>query len=419
MELHEIDLSHVAGFWTLPYAEREAAFARLRAEDPIRFFHERPVFFGDQEILPAGPGYWAITRHADVIEASRRADLFSSGVGGTTIADLPPEFSEFFGSILNLDDPRHARLRGLVARGFTPRTLASVTEQVERVTAEIIEDLAEMGECDFVTEVAARLPLQIICEMMGIPENRYQDVFDHSNVILSQGDMEYISKEENMLEAILLAGAGLAEIMNDLSAARLADPTDDITTILVHGEVDGERLTPAELASFFVLLCTAGNETTRNAISHGLIALTEHPDQRQVWLNDIDGVAKTAVEEIVRWASPVMHFRRTVTSDGVRLGDKDFKAGDKIVLWYNSANRDEAVFDDPFTFDVLRSPNDHIGYGGPGPHFCLGAHLARREISVMFRELLKRFPNIHATAEPQRLESNFINGIKHLPCAIS
>ena len=305
-----------------------------------------------------------------------------------------------------------------MARGFTPRTLASVTEQVERVTAEIIEDLAEMGECDFVTEVAARLPLQIICEMMGIPENRYQDVFDHSNVILSQGDMEYISKEENMLEAILLAGAGLAEIMNDLSAARLADPTDDITTILVHGEVDGERLTPAELASFFVLLCTAGNETTRNAISHGLIALTEHPDQRQGWLNDIDGVAKTAVEEIVRWASPVMHFRRTVTTDGVRLGDKEFKASDKVVLWYNSANRDEAVFDDPFTFDVLRNPNDHIGYGGPGPHFCLGAHLARREISVMFRELLKRFPNIHATAEPQRLESNFINGIKHLPCAI-
>ena len=224
------------------------------------------------------------------------------------------------------------------------------------MTAEIIEDLAEMGECDFVTEVAARLPLQIICEMMGIPENRYQDVFDHSNVILSQGDMEYISKEENMLEAILLAGAGLAEIMNDLSAARLADPTDDITTILVHGEVDGERLTPAELASFFVLLCTAGNETTRNAISHGLIALTEHPDQRQGWLNDIDGVAKTAVEEIVRWASPVMHFRRTVTTDGVRLGDKEFKAGDKVVLWYNSANRDEAVFDDPFTFDVLRNP---------------------------------------------------------------
>ncbi len=418
MELHEIELSVVYGFWNQPYEEREAAFALLRAEDPIRHFPERPLMFGDEEILPAGPGYWAITRHADIIEASRRADLFCSG-GGSQIADLPPEFNEFFGSILNMDDPRHARLRSLVSRGFTPRTLTDVTEQVERTAAEICDDLATMGECDFVTEVAARLPLQIICEMMGIPESEYQNVFDYSNIILSQGDMEYISREENMLEAILLAGEGLAGIMNDLSAARLAEPTDDITSILVHAEVDGERLTPAELASFFVLLCAAGNETTRNAISHGLIALTENPDQRQVWLNDIDGVATTAVEEIVRWATPVIHFRRTVTTDGAKLGDKEFKAGDKIVLWYNSANRDEAVFENPYKFDVLRKPNDHIGYGGPGPHFCLGAHLARREISVMFRELLKRFPNIHATAEPERLNSNFINGIKHLDCSVN
>ncbi|WP_419917695.1 cytochrome P450 [Candidatus Poriferisocius sp.] len=419
MELPDIDLSDVTGFWTRPPAEREAAFTRLRAEDPIRFFEERAVHYNETEILPAGPGYWAITRHSDIIEASRRADLFSSGIGGTQIADLPLEFNEFFGSMINMDDPRHARLRRLVSRGFTPRTLDRVSRQVEQVAARIVEDLARMGECDFVTEVAARLPLQIICEMMGIPENRHQEVFHLSNIILSQGDPEYIPEGENLLDALLVAGAGLAEIMNELSTARRAEPTDDITSILIHAEVDGERLNQAELASFFVLLCAAGNETTRNSISHGMVALTDNPDQRRVWLNDIDGVTPTAVEEMVRWASPVIHFRRTVTTDGARLGDKEFKAGDKVVLWYNSANRDEAVFENPHRFDVLRNPNDHIGFGGPGPHFCLGAHLARRQIGTMFRELLKRFPDIRTTGEPDRLRSNFINGIKHLPCSVS
>ena len=183
--------------------------------------------------------------------------------------------------------------------------------------------------------------------------------------------------------------------------------------------MDGERLGEAELASFFILLCTAGNETTRNAISHGLWALTDHPEQRRIWLEDLAGVTPTAVEEIVRWATPVIQFRRTVTTDGTTLGDHVFSAGDKVVLWYYSANRDEDVFDDPHRFDVRRSPNNHIGFGGPGPHFCMGAHLARREIGVMFRELLKRFPQIRATAEPERLRSNFINGIKHLPCALA
>ena len=205
--------------------------------------------------------------------------------------------------------------------------------------------------------------------------------------------------------------------MNQTAEVRRGGDGEDLTTTLVNAEVDGERLSPEELASFFVLLCVAGNETTRNAITWGLDFLTHNPDQRDRWLADIDGVTPTAVDEIVRMASPVIHFRRTVTTDGVRLGDRELRAGDKVVLWYNSANRDEDVFDDPDGFDVTRDPNPHLGFGGPGPHFCMGAHLARREVSVLFRHLLQRLPDIYATAEPDRLRSSFVNGVKHLQCA--
>ena len=418
MELYEIDLGNIMEFWIRPEEEIQQAFALLRAKDPIRFCEERDYILDGEVITHAGPGFWAITRHADIVEASRRADLFCSGQG-TQITDLPTEFNEFLGSIINMDDPRHARLRRLVSRGFTPRTLARVEEQVARVAAEIVDDLAEVGECDFVPDVAARLPLQIICEMMGIPPSHYQDVFDQSNILLSAGDPEYVPEGTNALEAFLHAAASLAGIMTELAAFRADEPADDITSALLHAEIDGERLSHQELASFFVLLCAAGNETTRNAISHGLVALTEHPEQRQWWLSDLEGNTPTAVEEIVRWSTPVIHFRRTVTTDGARLGDHEFSKGEKVVLWYNSANRDEAVFEHPERFDLSRHPNDHIGFGGPGPHYCLGAHLARREIGVMYRELLGRFPNIGATAPPERLRSNFINGIKHLPCSVT
>jgi cytochrome P450 len=236
-------------------------------------------------------------------------------------------------------------------------------------------------------------------------------------VILGLGDEEYVpdQTEAGIMTALLGAAQDLANLITELGEARQRDPQNDLTTALVTAEVDGESLTPAELASFFVLLVVAGNETTRNAISHGLMALTEHPDQRAAWQADYDAMAPTAVEEIVRWATPVIHFRRTVTQDGVRIGDQELNTGDKVVLWYASANRDAAVFEDPFRFDLRRTPNDHLGFGGPGPHFCLGAHLARREITVMFRELLRRMPDIEAFGEPVRLQSNFINGIKHLP----
>jgi cytochrome P450 len=274
----------------------------------------------------------------------------------------------------------------------------------------------DKGECDFVTDVAAKLPLRIICEMMGVPEDRYDFVFERSNVILGAGDPEYVGENEDpdaLIGALLTAGAELAALMEEMAEARRSNPTDDLTTALVRANDDGESLSQADLNSFFILLLVAGNETTRNAISHGLHVLTQHPDQMQAWIDDFDGLAPTAVEEIVRWSSPVIQMRRTLLEDHV-LSGTELKAGDKVVLWYSSANRDEDVFDDPYRFDIRRTPNNHVGFGGPGPHFCLGANLARREITVMFRELFRRTPDIRAVGEPDRLASNFVNGIKHL-----
>jgi cytochrome P450 len=287
---------------------------------------------------------------------------------------------------------------------------------VESIASEIVDDIVERGEGDFVTDVAATLPLRIIVDMMGIPRSQEAFIFDRTNVILGLGDAEYVpdQTEAGIMAALLSATQDLATLVTELAEDRLKDPKEDLTTALVTAEVDGESLTPAEMASFFILLVVAGNETTRNAISHGLQALTDNPDQMARWQADFDGLAVTAVEEIVRWATPVIHFRRTCTQDGARIGEHEFKEGDKVVLWYASANRDAAVFDDPYRFDIGRTPNDHLGFGGPGPHFCLGAHLARREITVMFRELCRRMPDIRAVGEPVRLQSNFINGIKHL-----
>ena len=413
LALDEIDLSD-PGFWSRPLDEREGAFLTLREQDPIRFFEEPVV----SEMFPPGPGYYSLTRHADVLEASKRSAVFCSGQG-TNIPDMPTEFLEFLGSMINMDDPKHARMRRIVSRGFTPRQLDQMKGDVEATATGIVDDVIERGEGDFVTDVAATLPLRIIVDMMGIPRSEERFIFDRTNIILGLGDAEYVpdQTEAGIMSALLTAAQELTMLVTELSEARLKDPQDDLTTALISAEVDGESLTAAEVSSFFLLLVAAGNETTRNAISHGLHALSEHPDQRDRWSSDFDALAPTAVEEIVRWATPVIHFRRTCTEDGVQIGEQTFHTGDKVVLWYASANRDAAVFDDPFRFDVGRTPNDHLGFGGPGPHFCLGAHLARREITVMFKELFKRMPDLHAVGEPDRLQSNFINGIKHLPAA--
>jgi cytochrome P450 len=413
-DVDDIDLSDIE-FWARPPAEREAAFATLRAQRPLAWFEEPEI---PNPIIPRGPGYWAVTRHADVLEASRNPEVFCSGKGAVSIPDFPPEMNEFYGSLISMDDPRHARLRRIVSAGFTPKMLRRLEDSVQRVAAEIVDRVIGLGACDFVTDVAAILPLRIICDLMGVPESNFDRVFQLSNIVLSMGDPEYVPEGEDLVTAFLNAGAELAALVQDLGAHRREHPTDDLTSALVHASVDGEQLDQAELGSFFILLVVAGNETTRNAIAHALHLLTEHPDQRAVWTADFEGVAPTAVEEIVRSSTPVIWMRRTATRD-TTLGGRPIGEGDKLLLFYNSANRDEHVFADPYGFDVRRAPNDHVGFGGPGPHHCLGAHLARREITVMWRELFRRLPDITATAEPDRLRSSFINGIKHLPCAWS
>ncbi|MGH3175151.1 MAG: cytochrome P450, partial [Streptosporangiaceae bacterium] len=324
----DIDLS-ANEFWALPLAERAAAFARLRSEPRPRFFAEPEVPFSDQ-----GPGYYALVRYADVVEASKQHEVFCSGKGATNIPDLPAEFNEYFGSMINMDDPRHARLRRIVSRAFSPRLIAKFEEDVRRVAASVVDDLVATGPCDFVPNVAARLPLKIICDMMGIPGDQYDMVLANSNIILSGADPEFLS--DDMDQAVLqLLGAGqaLAELVTALAADRATAPREDLVSALVTANIDGEQLTSAELASFFILLVVAGNETTRTALSHALMLLTEYPDQRALLLADMDNRLEGAVEEIVRYASPVVFMRRTLTRDFTMNG-QDYRKDDKVVLYY-------------------------------------------------------------------------------------
>jgi methyl-branched lipid omega-hydroxylase len=406
----DLDLSQNP-FWEHPPAQRYAAYAQLRAMQPPPFFEVPENPFGTDD-----RGYYALVRHADVAEASRNPELFSSAAGATSVVDLPVEFNEYFGSMINMDDPRHARLRRIVSRAFTPKMIKKFEDDVQRTAAEIVDDLLATGPCDFVQHVAARLPLKIICEMMGIGDEHYAMVLKDTNTILSGADPEFISEDMNeAITQLLASGQELAELVTGLAEQRQESPADDLVSALATANIDGEQLTPAELASFFILLVVAGNETTRTAISHSLNLLTEHPDQRELLMADFEGRIGPAVEEIVRYVSPVIWMRRTLTRDTVMNGHA-YREGDKTVLFYQAANRDETVFADPDRFDITRSPNPHVGFGSAGPHFCLGAHLARREITAMLRELLTRVPGIRASGEPDYLLSSFINGIKHLPC---
>ncbi|MFP6626691.1 MAG: cytochrome P450 [Deltaproteobacteria bacterium] len=417
LDVDEIDLSDQP-FWTRPTEEREGAFAALRKQRPVAFFEEPDLtaLIG----LERGPGYWALTRHADVLTASRSPGLFSSDsqYGGTQIIDLPSEYTEFFGGMINMDDPRHAKQRRIVSASFTPGMLKKIDDDVATAAREVINAVVEKGECDFVADIAAPFPLKIICDMMGIPRSQYAFVFDRSNLILGAGDPDYVAENADIMTEQLTAGAELAALMGDLRTARLKTPCNDLVSALVNTEIDGECLSGQDLASFFILLVVAGNETTRNAISHGVKALFENPEQKELWARDFEGVAPTAVEEIVRWASPVIHFRRTVLADTV-IGGQTIRAGEKVVLWYNSANRDEEVFEEPYSFKVTRTPNEHVGFGGPGPHFCLGANLARREIKTIFAELFEHLPDIEITGEAEMLKSWFIHGIKRMPVRFS
>src|SRR3569833_825357 len=309
---------------------------------------------------------------------------------------MPPDLNEYFGSMINMDAPRHAKIRRIVSRAFSPRLIQRFEDQVQAVAEQIVEQVAAKGACDFVADVAARMPLKIICDMMGVPESDYKTVIDSTNIILAGGDEEFLSGDDQEVALQLLeAGQTLKNLVEEFGRHRREHPSDDLVSALGNANIDGESLTDQELGSFFILLVVAGNETTRNAITHGLDLFTAHPDQRELLLADFEARLPGAVEEIVRYRSPVLWMRRTVTCD-TELNGQEFATGDKLLLFYWSGNRDESVFTDPEVFDITRDPNPHIGFGGPGPHFCLGAHLARRENGVVFRELFRRVPGIHA-----------------------
>jgi cytochrome P450 len=400
-------------FWKGSRQHRESVFATLRREAPVKFFPEIPL-----ANFPVGPGYWALTKHDDIWHVSRNPELFCSGKG-SNIADLTVELNEFFGSMISMDDPKHVRLRTIVSKGFTPKEITRIEEYVKNKAKSIVDKvLAKYGpneEFDFVDNIAAPFPLQIICEMMGIPESDERQILDWTNVILGAGDPDFGGTLENLITVALEMFA----YAQALGEARLANPTDDLTSVMMHSIVDGDRMSSQEFGSFFILLVVAGNETTRNAISHGMLQLTEHPDQKAAWYADFEGKTKGAVEEIVRWASPVIHFRRTATRDTEIRGVK-IKAGEKVVMWYNSGNRDEEIYENPHQFNIARTlAPAQVGFGAGGPHFCLGANLARREIAVMFDEIRRRLPNLVVTGEPAYLQSNFINGIKRMPCRIN
>ncbi|MGH9232315.1 MAG: cytochrome P450 [Acidimicrobiales bacterium] len=372
-----------------------------------------PVFHHDE---PGGEGFWVITRYDDIVAANRDAAAFSSAQerGGVVtlegpVAPIPGQ--EMAGEMmLFMDPPRHTRYRKLVNRGFTPRMIAALEEHVRELTVGIVEGAIAKGECDFVVDVAAELPLEVIAELLGVPREDRFKLFDWSNRLVGSEDPEYQVSDEHVLEAQV----ELFMYAQSLAEKRRADPHPDIVTTLLNAEVDGDTLSEMDFNLFFMLLTVAGNETTRNAIAHGMNAFLDHPDQWELLASDPEAHIAGAVEEILRWASPVMFFRRNATRD-IELGGQLIREGEKISLWYISANRDESVFDDPFRFDITRDPNPHIAFGGGGPHFCLGAQLARLEIRLLFEELAARVPRLDGPPRPDRLRSNFIAGIKHLP----
>jgi cytochrome P450 len=405
------DLTDLA-FWAAPEGDRSAAFARLRALDEPVFFPEARV-----PLLRSGAGFYALVRHADVLEASRTSSVFSSEPAAVS-PEPPPWLPMVFGRpLVNTDDPRHARLRRIVSRAFAPRRLEALDTEIHDIVDEVVSGMARRGSGDFVADAARELPIHVICSMLGIPRERRADVLSRIDAMTEysgvRGELHRLATARLLL-GNLRAIVGLRRFVAGLGRQRRRDPGDDVLSALVTADVDGERLSLRELGSFFDLLLVAGNETVRNAASHGLVLLSENPDQRERLAADPDTLMGTAIEEIVRMCSPIIQFRRTLTRDHEMRGHL-LPAGSKVVLFYGSANRDEAVFDAPDTFDVGRRPNPHVGFGGPGPHLCLGAHLARRELGALFRALLARLPGLRTAGPAVPLRSAFDNGIVALP----
>jgi cholest-4-en-3-one 26-monooxygenase len=373
--------------------------AWLRANDPV---HRHP----------GEPDFWAVTRYEDVVHVSRHSELFSSARRLALFNEMPEEqIAMQRMMMLNQDPPEHTRRRSLVNRGFTPRTIGALEQHIRDITDDLLDKCG--SEADFVTEVAAPLPLYVICELLGAPVTDRDKIFTWSNRMIGAQDPDYADSPEEGSNAAMEVYA----YANELAVQRKANPRNDIVSKLLQSDEAGQSLDETEFDLFVLLLVVAGNETTRNAASGGMLALFEHPDQWARLAAD-PGLAATAADEIVRWVSPVNLFRRTSTADQV-LGGQQIKENDKVVVFYSSANRDTSVFPDAEVFDIGRSPNPHIGFGGGGAHFCLGNHLAKLELRVLFEQLARRYPNLRQTGDARRLRSHFINGIKELPVKLN
>ncbi|MEU5232833.1 cytochrome P450 [Streptomyces anulatus] len=405
----DVDLADPA-FWRLPRPERLRAFALLRELDA-------PVLFTPRAgaARTAGKPFHALVRHADVRTASRTPQVFASAPGVTTPEPASWAKALFGNSMVNMDGPEHAALRRIISRRFTPRLLADVEENVGRLAGRLVDELIAERPRDFMPSAASRLPLEVICDLMGIPKTyrpRIAEQIDHAS--------EHVGVERRGRARLRIPGRGLASlarmqfVMGRLARERRRHPEDDLVSALVSADIDGEALSGQQLGAFFSLLLVAGVETTRNAIAHGLFLLDRHPEQRELLRSDFDRYIGGAVDEIVRHSTPIIQFRRTVIAE-CALGGRTFLPGEKVALIYASANRDEAVFTHPDRFDITRSPNPHLGYGGGGPHHCLGAHLARLEMTALFRELIGRRPVMRNLGDPELVDSNFDNRVGSLP----
>jgi cytochrome P450 len=389
-----------------------ATFARLRREDPVAWVEEE-----------GGEGFWALTKHSDVSMASRDFGRFTAS-RGIRIEQMAPDELEARRTMMEFDPPEHARLRRLVQPGFTPKVVATYEAAFRVLAGHVLDTVLPLGEFDFVTEVSRELPIRLLCRLLGVPESNAARLVGWGDQMISNADPEYTpvvidkvdTEEYRLLPFRSPAALEVFRYAEELALERRGMPQDDIITVLLTSEPDGQPLSDLEFKNFFTLMMVAGNETTRHTISHGLIYLIDHPGQMEQLRADPAGLSVSATEEILRASAVTMHFRRTATED-IALRDKTIKAGDRVVMWYPSANYDEEVFDDPFAFDITREPNDHLTFG-TGRHVCLGASLARLEVRVVFEELLKRVASVEITGPPARLRSNFINGIKHLPVKV-
>ena len=392
-------------FWASTAKDREKVFAELRAQRPISW--HRPVHNGLFED-PNDQGFWAVVRHADLVEVTRRPGDFLSGEG-ILFESMPKELLDAGQGFIAMDPPRHTKIRRLMAAAFTPKQLARIDDHIVANSRKIVDDIADKGEVDFVKDVAALVPMHNICDMVGIPEHHRRTVAYESQFPDGWRDPRLLQGAEpltRVAQAILTVHG----IAMELVEARRRNPENDLVTAMVEAEVDGERLSDEEISSIFFLLIIAGNDTTRQSISHGMKALTDFPEQRAWLMEDLDARLPVAVEEIIRWATPIMTFRRTAAHD-TELGGHHITEGDKVIMFYSSANMDTEVFDHPAQLDLSRSPNKHVAFGGGGIHHCLGAQLARRQITATFRELLTRLPDIHTVGEPELGNGNFFHTV--------